>query len=677
MDRLSDCLSGRYPGHVSRRRRTAKTFGLALLLGTPLAWAQTQIDVYIESVPSLAIGVDTLGDHRPPQLGPHSGSHGSTIVVDAHGLLVVEREEGVVVRARKSHGEPVAELRLAPGLGEIIRDAGSNRVFVAERGGDRLLELTPGDAHGRGLGIRASVEIREPHGLALTPDGNTLLVTSVADHELVGVDLRDGELRIAWRVALAPEPRGVAVSPDGKRAIVGFLSMGAVALVRLPEHQAEPPRVRYRSLEPRDQLRLQVEEFEDFAETHSALVEPPSRFEVPSDTGRRSARNTFAVAFVGHGLAVAPHELATPQLTRKPQNTDTYGGGESFSPITHTLSMLGAETLDGAAATAPIEQATIAVHMPRALAYDLSRDTLYVGGYGDDAVEAIADVSQRTVHASWRIRVGQPDACGIDGLAVDGDSLWIHCEFGRELLRVELGTQEEVTFGSKLDVTRGPELTKPIRPPEVEHGAELFRRAGDSRLTLDGTLACAQCHPEGRSDGLSWRLEGAILQTPMLAGRLVGTAPYKWDGQDRDLATSLHATIGRLGGHPDRVSKSELRALRAYLESLPPPRPPTPSNADAIARGREVFESSEAACDACHEGSRLTDTHQHDFETALAQVDTPSLLGLAHSAPYYHDGSAVSIEALLANRTTIHDMADTQNLTPAQLADLGAYLESL
>jgi mono/diheme cytochrome c family protein len=668
MDRY-DC----FPTHGSRRRRSGKTFALALLLAAPVAWAQTQMQVDISFGPHFEVGVDPLGDLRPPQLGPHQGSHGSTIVVDEHGLLVVEREEGVVVRARK--GQPFAELRLAPGLGEIVRDATAKRVFVAERGGDRLLELDPGDKHGRGLGIRASVEIREPHGLALTPDGNTLLVTSVADHELVGVDLRDGELTIAWRVALLPEPRGVAVSPDGKRAIVGFLSTGALALLRLPEHEGEPPRVRYRSLEPRDQLRVNSRLRGSEEDSDSSLVEARSRFEVPSDTGRRSARNTFAVAFVGHGLAVAPHELATPQLTRNPAITGTYGGGDSFSPITHALSRLGTEALDGAAATAPLEQPEIDVDMPRSLAYELARDTLYVGGYGDDSVVAIANVSQGTIVASWRIRVGdESDPCGIDGLAVDGDSLWIHCEFGRELLHFELGDLK-----SREDVvaTRSAELTKPIRPPEVEHGAELFRRAGDSRLTLDGTLACAQCHPEGRSDGLSWRLEGAILQTPILAGRLVGTAPYKWDGQDLDFTASVHATILRLGGRPEAMTEDELHALRAYIESLPAPRSPTPSDPEAIARGREVFESPEAACDACHEGSRLTDNQQHVFETALAQVDTPSLIGLAHSAPYYHDASAVSIEALLANRSNIHDMADTSKLTVEQLADLGAYLESL
>ena len=674
MDRRSDC----FPAHVSRRRRAAKTLGLALLLVTPVwAWAQTQMELYLEFAPALEVGVDKLGDRRPPQLGPHAGSHGSTIVVDEHGLLVAERGAGVVVRASRD-SEPIAHLQLAGELGEIVRDATSNRVFVAERGGDRIVEITPGDAQGRNLGIRASLAIREPHGLALTPDGLTLLVTSVADHELIGVDLRDAELSIAWRLPLLPEPRGVAVSPDGKRAIVGFLSTGAVALVSLPSPEHEQPRIRYRSLEPRDQLHLEVEsgEFRGDSFTTSNLIEARSRFEVPSDTGHRSARNMFAVAFVGHGIAVAPHELATPQLTHRSPDTGTYGGGENFSPITHTLSMLGAESLDRAASSATLEQATLGVHMPRALAYDLASDTLFIGGYGDDVIEMIAEVSQQSVHAGWTMSIGVGDPCGIDGLAVDGRTLWIHCEFGRDLFRVELGDSRDGS-GDRLTTVRGGELIKPFRESEVEEGAELFRRAGDSRLTLDGTLACAQCHPEGRSDGLTWRLEGAILQTPMLAGRLIGTHPYKWDGQDADLPASLHATIGRLGGQPDSVSRSELRALRAYLESLPPPRSPTPKDADAIARGREVFESAEASCNACHEGSNLTDGNQHELSTALERVDTPSLLGLAHSAPYYHDGSAVSLEALLANRTTIHDMADTSKLTPAQLADLTTYLESL
>jgi hypothetical protein len=53
------------------------------------------------------------------------------------------------------------------------------------------------------------------------------------------------------------------------------------------------------------------------------------------------------------------------------------------------------------------------------------------------------------------------------------------------------------------------------------------------------------------------------------------------------------------------------------------------------------------------------------------------LLGLSHSRPYYHDGSADDLWTLLTDRGTIHQMADTSKLSDQQLRDLEAYLESL
>ncbi|MBV8756706.1 MAG: cytochrome C peroxidase, partial [Deltaproteobacteria bacterium] len=52
-------------------------------------------------------------------------------------------------------------------------------------------------------------------------------------------------------------------------------------------------------------------------------------------------------------------------------------------------------------------------------------------------------------------------------------------------------------------------------------------------------------------------------------------------------------------------------------------------------------------------------------------------IGLAASAPYFHDGSAVTIEALLRDRGAVHGMAESAKLSDAQVADLTAYLESL
>ncbi|MFV8751714.1 c-type cytochrome [Nannocystaceae bacterium ST9] len=592
------------------------------------------------------------------------GQHGGTLVADAEGLWVAERVSGVLVRADLD-GRVIASLSLHPGLGELIHDPAHALLFVADRAADRVLRI--GGAKPGEITIAGELAIREPHGLALTPDGATLLVTSVADHRLVAIDTASLEVR--WQVELLPEPRGVAVSPDGTRAIVGFLSSGALAEIDLASAGKS---LRWHALDPRDQV--EVERAEDAWEEEifvMTLEEPHSRFEVPNDIGRRHARNSFAVGFLGD-VAIAAHQVATPQIERRPQvgRSDSYGGGaQDVPPITYAL----AHVQPAEVGSNPAFSLAIGVDQPRALHWDAGRDMLYVGGYGDDLVQAFATGSNT---ASFEWSVALDEGCGVDGLASapDGKGLWVHCELTRSLIRVGFVDQAQTKLAKSRDWLRSPELAASPRSPEAERGAELFRRNGDTRISGGGVLACANCHPEGRSDGLSWRLGKSILQTPLLAGRVIDTAPYKWDGQDADLRASIRHTIERLGGVPGEIRRSELAAIEAYLLSLTPPRAPSVGDEAGRARGQAVFEQE---CSGCHAGERGTDQNQHELATSLGKVDTPSLIGLAHTAPYYHDGSATDLRTLLDDRATIHDMTDTSGLSPAQRQDLVTYLESL
>ncbi|WP_146657888.1 c-type cytochrome [Enhygromyxa salina] len=611
---------------------------------------------------------------RPPARTTHIGSHGGVMIVDSHGLLVVERSAGKLVRADRN-AKPVAELALTPGLGEIVHD-GAGAVFVADRAAGRVVRINPGDASGQGLGVATAVELGEPHGLALTPDGATLLVTDVSEHALVA--LRTADLSQRWRVELGPEPRAVAVSRDGLTAAVGFLSSGSLAFVEL---DSAGERVHWRGLDPRDHVAITEEEhgYESMV-TVARRKEMRSKYQTPVETGRRYARNFFALAFVGHDMLIAPHELATPQLERIPSRdrADTYGGGaESIPPLMHQLAIIEQPGgLDSRASFMDLD-----VHQPKAVAYDLATDTLYVAGYGDDVVLAIADVTQQMPYVDWRAQVGDGRSCGVDGITLEqSGSLWIHCEFRRQALRLNINDPSTTKDDEWL---RGAELTARVRSEQIEHGAELFRRGGDPKISSNGMMACANCHPEGRTDGLTWRLGDSILQTPILAGRVGDTAPYKWDGQDPTLSRSLRHTMERLGGGElvgwtmplKLLSDAEVDAMIAYIKSLEPPRPRKPKDEQAVARGRAVFEAE--ACDGCHAGAKLVDGSQHALDTTLGQVDTPSLLGLSNSRPYYHDGSAKDLWTLLTDRGTIHEMADTSKLSDAQLRDLNAYLESL
>jgi len=165
------------------------------------------------------------------------------------------------------------------------------------------------------------------------------------------------------------------------------------------------------------------------------------------------------------------------------------------------------------------------------------------------------------------------------------------------------------------------------------------------------------------------------LQTPLLTGRLADDHAFKWDGQDATLEISLKNTVRRLGGGV--LGTDDARALDAYLATLERPRAPTPRDGAAVARGRRLFQSGETGCASCHRGSRLADGERHDLADDLDGVDTPSLIGLAGSAPYYHDGSAATLRALLEGNASVHGMGRTSHLTSAQMSDLVAYLETL
>ncbi|MEI4902565.1 c-type cytochrome, partial [Klebsiella pneumoniae] len=76
----------------------------------------------------------------------------------------------------------------------------------------------------------------------------------------------------------------------------------------------------------------------------------------------------------------------------------------------------------------------------------------------------------------------------------------------------------------------------------------------------------------------------------------------------------------------------------------------------AVARGEALFRSAAVGCASCHSGAKLTDRQGHNLARDLPESDTPSLIGVAASAPYFHDGSAASLDAVLGERGSVHGM---------------------
>jgi cytochrome c5/mono/diheme cytochrome c family protein len=158
-------------------------------------------------------------------------------------------------------------------------------------------------------------------------------------------------------------------------------------------------------------------------------------------------------------------------------------------------------------------------------------------------------------------------------------------------------------------------------------------------------------------------------------------------GSFADSRTGVNVTNGTV----DLVS-SKLPALQAYQLSITAPRPPAGSfDPAAAAKGKIVFQSA-GQCSRCHTGPTLTDANirlhpagdvvsepepngapSYASRSATKQYRTAPLAGLWQHPPYFHNGSAPTLDAVVETYNTRKSLG----LTDAQKADLVQYLKSL
>jgi len=135
---------------------------------------------------------------------------------------------------------------------------------------------------------------------------------------------------------------------------------------------------------------------------------------------------------------------------------------------------------------------------------------------------------------------------------------------------------------------------------------------------------------------------------------------------------------------PDLVTP-KLPALRAYQHSLMAPKAPAGTfNATEASRGKAVFDR---ACASCHVGGSGTDNDAgklhapsetgmdgaYATRTKNGKYRTTPLRGLWQHPPYFHDGSAKTLDDVVDH----YNKERTLKLTDAEQKDLVQYLMSL
>jgi len=279
-----------------------------------------------------------------------------------------------------------------------------------------------------------------------------------------------------------------------------------------------------------------------------------------------------------------------------------------------------------------------------------------------------------------------------------------------------------------------------IMPVQVLAGKRIFYDASDPRMGSEGYLNCAVCHQDGDHDGRVWdftnRGEG-LRNTTNLRGRSgSGHGNVHWSAnfdEIQDFELDIVNAFGGTGflmqqgganpplGIPNGGRSADLDALAAYVTSLgaesiekSPYRRADGRLTVAAAKGKKLFEgtvvpqagTAALGCITCHNPATgftnstisnnaggaldlrnvgtLKASSGQRLGASLTGIDTPTLLGLHASAPYLHDGSAATVDAVftqfvngapLGTDGAAHNLsASGYNLSPAETNQLMAYI---
>lgn len=538
-------------------------------------------------------------------------------------------------------------------------------------------------------------------GLALTPDETQVLVTSAWAHQLSAVDL--SAKRKLWSVDLPREPRGVVVMPDASRAYVSHLVGSAISRVDL----GASPHAASVALPPAPMF---------FLPGHQAAASLGYSLVLSPDGKRLFApRHALGASEAGWWYGNGTIDVLLTSQDRPLALPRTALGVTVITPINPFQPNISTERGGPLAPGGPflVDQPLV---QPRAAAWRPGKNTLLVVAEGSNKLLEYEPLALEPGFAPLRAilladRIDKTTPVPASGgapsglaLSPDGNLAYVHARSTFEVIATRLG---EVPGGESRFLR--VRLADDPLPARAATGRRLFFDATDP--VVSGGLGCAGCHPDGRDDGHVWQHSdghffaaghmiprpenmpqplGTARQTPSIAGRISAAGPYGWHAQNKNLADRvlegfrLHR-FGEPPAHDEGNVRFHVQALLDFLPKMPPPPRENRELTAQETRGREIFLSREAGCSGCHTPDTgytnravypINEVKNARFEPDADQTfRTPSLLFVGGTAPYYHDGSAASLEELVEKNGT--RMGKTSHLSAPDRAALVAFLRTL
>jgi YVTN family beta-propeller protein len=520
-----------------------------------------------------------------------------------------------------------------------------------------------------------------PYGVVFTPDRTRAFVTLEATGELAEVRSSDGA--VVRRLAVGANPRGVSVSHDAKKAYVTrFVS---------PDARAELREVDLATFKVLSTIALAADK--------TTLDGEDRARGLPNYLGSLSISPDGKI---GHVPAKLDNIFRGTARDGRPLTFES-----SVRALAMQVNLANASEVLGARVDFNDREG------PRDIELSPLGDYAFVALTGSNMVEVRDGYSGALVSA-----MRDTGAAPI-GLAMSdsGDSLFVQNFLTRDIAAYD--TRALVTsksFEPRLLSRVRVSAREPLAE-DILRGKTLFYNAIDPRIGRDGYIACASCHRDGGQDGRTWdfsdRGEG-LRNTITLRGRGgLAQGALHWSAnfdEVQDFENDIRNAFGGRGllsdaqwnagtrKQPlgDRKSglSTDLDALAAFVSSLStfeksPHRASDGALTAAGKAGELLFK--ELACDGCHTTGAFTNSPgglRYDVGTLkpesggrlggmLDGLDTPTLRGLVHTAPYLHDGSAPTLMDVLvtANAAGLH--GDVGSLSQSEREQLVRFLLEL
>ena len=503
----------------------------------------------------------------------------------------------------------------------------SGEITILEVSGDRLVPRNRID-----VGFH-------PHGIAVSPDGNTAYVACTANAQVAVIDLRTNQ--VTARIDVGRWPRHLALSPDGSRLAVGTSGDRGVTIVDTRALKA-----------------IYQEQFVGLNIGHMQASKDGQYVWFPWMVYRNNpiTANNIRLGWV-LASRIARVRLDGP-ARREAMSLDPQG--KAIADV-HGLALTSDESRLVVSASGTHEL----------LVYQTDGLPLKDYGGSDHIDPELLKDEQRF----YRIEVGGRPM----GLRIGRDdrTVYVANYLDNSVQIVDLATHK---------FTRSIPLGGSEAPSLARRGEAIFY---DARRSLDQWYSCHTCHYEGGTNSVPTDtlndMSPFTFKTVLPLYHLHETGPWTWHGWQTDLDAAMKKSLTdtMLGPPP---TDDDATALLAYVQSLEsPPNPFRNKNgslSEFAQRGKAVFESDKVACATCHSGPHFTDGQVHDVGLSSPRdrypgFNTPSLRNVYQKVKLLHDGRADSLEAALSGPHSPEKVAGAAKLTEQELKDLVEYVKSL